>query len=367
MSWDYDFHDGTFYRRYLQVHFRYFTAVQQLMKRGNIHGLHCRREGGNILSNTAVAQLYYEERRISVFGLVSVQDLDNLPAFYSVIALGETTWVNPLRGYGLNWRRGLEGTLAFQVAVLRSVDLWETEWHRVLDQVGNCLRVQLDDTLSDEKIREWMFDDDDFRRSKQYLTILQTLRIFGEYIGALSDELHELDELFLKEPDFPMRQMSPDELQVLRSNWDLVKETQKRAEGRLMNRISNKTEEVKSLRDGLFNASSLQEAKESSEIAKQSAQMANESAQMAKRSSIMSRYVLIFTVVTVLYLPPSFISTVFALNIFQKDPPQTKWEYKVALVSVSLVTYAVALAAVIAVKWGDELKRWIIGNHGIAS
>lgn len=38
----------------------------------------------------------------------------------------------------------------------------------------------------------------------------------------------------------------------------------------------------------------------------------------------MGRYVLIFTVVTVLYLPPTFISTVFALEIFQTDTTETK-------------------------------------------
>ncbi|KAI0859718.1 hypothetical protein F4860DRAFT_482002 [Xylaria cubensis] len=71
----------------------------------------------------------------------------------------------------------------------------------------------------------------------------------------------------------------------------------------------------------------------------------------------MGRYVLIFTVVTVLYLPPSFVSTVFALDIFQKDAAQTKWHYKVALVSVSLFTYTIALAFIIAVDWNNFRRR----------
>ncbi|KAI0397628.1 hypothetical protein F5Y17DRAFT_454784 [Xylariaceae sp. FL0594] len=86
----------------------------------------------------------------------------------------------------------------------------------------------------------------------------------------------------------------------------------------------------------LFNASSLKEG---------------------RRSASMGRYVLIFTVVTILYLPPSFISTVLDMQIFQKDVAQTKWEYKVALVTVSLSTYLVALISIVAVDWEGSKRR----------
>ncbi|PMD38647.1 hypothetical protein L207DRAFT_42246 [Hyaloscypha variabilis F] len=102
-----------------------------------------------------------------------------------------------------------------------------------------------------------------------------------------------------------------------------------------MRRLSDKTAEVTSLRDGLFNATSLREA---------------------SRATTMNRYVIIFTIVTVLYLPPSFISTVFGMTIFQKDVDQTTREYKITTVVVSLITYLVALISIIAVNW-DHLKR----------
>ncbi|KAI1172401.1 hypothetical protein F4777DRAFT_516376 [Nemania sp. FL0916] len=361
-----------FYRHYLQVHFRCFAAVKRLTKCGNTCGLRCVREQGQIMSTSHGGTSYYfEEQRISIFGLISEQDDPCEPIFYSVLVLNENAQIYPLDDLDwncLDWRPGLEGPLTFQVAVLGSVDIWEAEWNKALDQIDDCLQVKMDQTLNPEKLKELMFDDN-FGRSQQYFTILQTLRIFGEWVRTVSDDLRGLDDLFLKEGDFPLLFMSPEESQTLKSNWESVRKTQKRAEENLMSRILNKTEEVKSLRDGLFNASSLREARESAKIAKQSSElakqsaemteislrMANESSDMAKRSLIMGRYVLIFTVVTVLYLPPSFISTVFALNIFQKDPSQTKWEYKVTLVSVSLVTYAVAFVAVIAAKGGRKL------------
>jgi hypothetical protein len=88
----------------------------------------------------------------------------------------------------------------------------------------------------------------------------------------------------------------------------------------------------------------------------------------------MNRYVIIFTVVTVIYLPPSFIrkikpflpprlyltfhKTVFGMTIFQKSIDQTTREYKTTTVVVSLITYLVALLSIIAVNW-DHIKRKI--------
>ncbi|KAI1736129.1 hypothetical protein F4680DRAFT_433512 [Xylaria scruposa] len=320
---------------YLQVHLRYFADAAQPIKSKDAGGLQCTREKGGIVSNSLKVVLRsFEEKRISVFGYFRIDDYSP-SAFYSVLALRETKF-SDLDGYILKWRPGLQGTIAFQFAVLASVDTWETEWNKVLDQIDDCVYFHLEQTLDPNEINTWMFDDN-FERSRLYFNILQFLRIFGEWIGTVSDDLRPLDDLFLKRTDFPMREMRQDELQALRSNWKLVRETQETAQKNLMDRVLNKTEEIKSLRDGLFNTSSLREAKESS--------------RQANRSSEMSRYVLIFTVVTVLYLPPSFISTVFALEIFKKDPAQTKWEYKVALVSVSLFTYTMALALVIAADW----------------
>ncbi|KAI1110191.1 hypothetical protein F5Y14DRAFT_455301 [Nemania sp. NC0429] len=328
----------------LQAHFRFFSAVEKLTTSGNTGGLLCHREKGQIVAESLrVSPHYFEERRLSVFGHLSGQTPGtnaNIPAFYSVVVLGETPFDGDLDSYGLKWRAGLEGTIAFQIALLTGVEVWETEWTKVLDQIDDCLNFQFSQTLHPEEMDQWMFDDN-FERSRLYFTILQILHKFSGYIGTVSDDLRLLDDPFLKDDDFPMLEMRKDELQVLRLNWELVRETQRKAEKNLLDRIAYKTAEVESLRDGLFNASALRET---------------------NSSSTMGRYVLIFTVVTVLYLPPTFISTVFALDIFQKAAAETKWEYKVALVSVSLLTYIVSIGAVIAVareKWKAKgLRGW---------
>lgn len=294
----------------LQVQLRYFSAVERLTKGAYADGLLCHREQGQIVSDAlGVRPHYFEERRISVFGRLLAQNpwYTFLPPYYSVVVVGESSF-GELDHYNLKWRPGLEGTIAFQLAVLTSIDVWETEWNKSLDHIDECLNFQLNQTLDPAEIDKWMFDDN-FERSRLYFTILQILRLFGSCIGTiLSDDLRPLDDVFLKDPNFPLWEMKEDELHVLRSNWELIRETQRKAEKSLSDRISYKTTEVESLRDGvcyptlndqilavplisffiqLFNASSLRET---------------------NSSSTMGRYVLIFTVVTVLYLPPTFIS-----------------------------------------------------------
>ncbi|KAI0184051.1 hypothetical protein EV127DRAFT_413580 [Xylaria flabelliformis] len=213
----------------LQVHFRYFTSVElPLEAQQNAGGLRCHREHGQIFSKPLNVTL--KERRISVIGLIFAGS--KTPAFHSVLAMGEVGF-GKIGNDNLKWRPGLEGTIAFQIALLVSVDVWEREWNSVLDSIDDCIRFRLDQTLRPKEIEQWMFDDN-FERSRLYLTILQTLRIFGEYISTVSDDLRLLDDLFLKDARFPMQNMSQRELQAMRSNWEFVRETQKKAEQDLL-------------------------------------------------------------------------------------------------------------------------------------
>ena len=61
---------------------------------------------------------------------------------------------------GLKWCAGLEGTIAFHAAVFASVGPWETDWNKVLEEINDCLRLELKKDLKPDKIEKWMFDDD---------------------------------------------------------------------------------------------------------------------------------------------------------------------------------------------------------------
>ena len=246
-----------FNRYYLQVHFRCFTCTPKLLKSSpGTGGLHCSRQRGEIVSDTLkVIPHFFEERRISIFGILSTSDCsNNVPAFYRVLVLADAGIDFPFqqaKASGLNRRAGLEGTIAFHAAIFATVGVWETEWNNVLDAVDGCLQLRLEEDLQPGVIGRWMFDDD-FELSSLYFSILQFLRIFGECIRTVGADLRQLGDLFLKSPEhFPIQHMTPDELQVMRLNWESVMEVQERATKRLMARLSDKTDEVKSLRDGV--------------------------------------------------------------------------------------------------------------------
>jgi hypothetical protein len=159
-----------------------------------------------------------------------------------------------------------------------------------------------------------MFDTS-FKRSNQYFIVLQILRIFSEWIRETSRDFTAYNQTFLGTGAFP-REMQKD----VRANWELVLEHLEKAEQRLLQRISDKTEEVMSLRDGLFNATSLREA---------------------SKSTTMNRAVIVFTIATIIYLPPSFIATVFGMDLFINDDDMSNniWRYAVVTAVISFVTY----------------------------
>jgi hypothetical protein len=255
----YDFRPGGMTRYYLQVHFRCFTHVDSLDWVKGTDGLRCLRKHFEIASDDpGVTSYIFQERRISIFGILSTgTPIVGEPAgslFYRVLVLAESgmdLFSNVLPS-GFGGCEGLEGTIAFQIAVLEAIAPWEAEWNSVLDKIDIRLQFSLETHLRPEEIRKWMFDDH-FERSELYFTILQVLRVFGEYIRTLSLDLHYLDEVFSPNgpSDFPLKDMRPDELRVMRENWKTVMEAHQKAEKRLLGRLSDKTEEVKSLRDGV--------------------------------------------------------------------------------------------------------------------
>ncbi|KAI0439892.1 hypothetical protein F4803DRAFT_21166 [Xylaria telfairii] len=240
---------GNLERCYLQVHFRCFEGVKSREKSLGPSGLKCDREQGQVAPDIPGEDPhFFEERRISIFGLLTLHRHPEIlkcrncpPAFYSVLVLGDFKF-DPDESWDSEWRAGLEGTIAFHAAIVASVSLWQMKWNNVLDMIDERLRVHLEQTLDPEEIETWMFEKAEFGRSKLYVTILQILRIFGEYIRTVSDDLRSLDGLFMKGDNFPMPNMRPDELRIMRSNWESVKEFQKEAEEGLLSRISQKTD-----------------------------------------------------------------------------------------------------------------------------
>ena len=120
-----------FDRLYIQAHFRCFapvtSTVTSLKESQGIEGLKCLREDILITSDAPkVLPHLFQERRISIFGVLSSNGVPSEGAFYRILVLAEANMIFPFEvtdfeASGLKWRGHLEGTIAFHAAVFASV------------------------------------------------------------------------------------------------------------------------------------------------------------------------------------------------------------------------------------------------------
>ncbi|KAM7213927.1 hypothetical protein V8F06_010685 [Rhypophila decipiens] len=221
---------------------------------------------------------------------------------------------------GLKVQGARPGFMLFQTMLLGLLVYWSEQWQSSLNEIDSCVKVKLTNVLDTKTSEDLMFDNS-FEASRVYFKALQVLRIFSETIRQSRSELRSLSDLsdFQRKPWVPPSEGVDDDI---RTNWNIILDFHAQEELKLLQRIAEKTEEIKSLRDGLFNATSLLEA---------------------SKSTTMNRYIIVFTIVTVLYLPPSFVATVFGTDLFNSDDTDgTITKFKFTTVAVSLSTYLVA-------------------------
>lgn len=103
-----------------------------------------------------------------------------------------------------------------------------------------------------------MFDTS-FKRSQVYFRTLEMLRIFAESIRETGRDLQEMNperllRAFFRAQRFKVKDFLPQdpmEDTALWKNWQTLSDFQRKTEDRLLRRIAEKTEEIRSLRDGV--------------------------------------------------------------------------------------------------------------------
>ncbi|KAK4214218.1 hypothetical protein QBC37DRAFT_284332 [Rhypophila decipiens] len=223
--------------------------------------------------------------------------------------------VSDLEKRGLTIRGARSGFMLFQAMLLDLLAHWAEQWQSSLDEIDGCVKVKLANVLDARTSEDLMFDKS-FQKSRVYFQVLQVLRIFSESIRETGTELKSLSNMLGKRAREDYNNVD------IHNNWNLVLGFQVQEELKLLQRIAEKTEEIKSLRDGLFNATSLLET---------------------SKATSMNRYIIVFTIVTVAFLPPSFVATVFGTDLFNSDDTDGAiTKFKFTTVAVSLITYLVA-------------------------
>ncbi|KAK3331381.1 hypothetical protein B0H66DRAFT_465134 [Apodospora peruviana] len=135
-----------------------------------------------------------------------------------------------------------------------------------------------------------MFDKS-FQRSKTYFTVLETLRISRDWVEDVIKNWDGLGEQWSRlQTRGPNPIFHEADLRAMSHNWESITLAVHEKAQSLLDRIDRKTEEVKSLRDGLFNATSLREA---------------------TKGMALNRAVYVFTIITVFYTPLGFMTVRF--------------------------------------------------------
>ncbi|EAQ86287.1 predicted protein [Chaetomium globosum CBS 148.51] len=172
---------------------------------------------------------------------------------------------------------------------------------------------------------------DSLAHSKVYFQLLHLLRIMPLWIRETKYDLEKLCHECNITISNPIQ--GADHHPFLRyaglvhQNWDAMMCHFHELESELGRRIDAKTDEIRGLRDGLFNASSLVEA---------------------HKATSMNRSIIIFTTITIFYLPLGFVTAIFSMDlVHDTDLSGLKRPYTITMVVVSLVTYMVVIGSIL--------------------
>ncbi|KAF5597807.1 regulatory alcR [Fusarium pseudocircinatum] len=220
------------------------------------------------------------------------------------------------------FRKGAQG---FPISLLACALSFEGPFRLSRDEMDD---MDLEDLDSLERVEELMFDNS-FKRSKDYFVALQTLRIIDEW---LDEVLSTVEDMF-KDPILVQAVLWADKDFALgsdRSYKAAIRYVSEHATA-TKSRVRKKQEEINSLRDGLFKATSLRES---------------------TKAMALNQAIYVFTVVTVLFTPVSFLATFWALPFLNNptegsDTVPEPSAFRNSFIIMPLLTYAL----VISVAW----------------
>ncbi|KAI1472915.1 uncharacterized protein F4812DRAFT_31724 [Daldinia caldariorum] len=239
--------------------------------------------------------IFYEERQSLRLEMVTTPGTIR----YTLLGLGdnynvvEVSWPYP-KSKGILPCGKAVGIYHFQVIVCDMLDKWDREWTAVLDSINEAVGVRFNDTQDDE----FMFDSS-FKLSRLYFTVIQILRLMAEWIEESASDITQSREHFSSVIHDGSLGLTDEELERIEKNWNTISYKMDSQAKKLNSRIIRKTEEIKSLRDGLFNATSLRET---------------------SKAMALNRAIYVFTVVTIIYTPLGFMATFWALPVLNSSP-----------------------------------------------
>ncbi|PCD32209.1 hypothetical protein FGRA07_09461 [Fusarium graminearum] len=242
-----------------------------------------------------------------------------LTAFAVAVSDNEPFSVADQERYNFKLKRRIIPITQYLFEVCKAFDRSVQGWGKTLDSIDELVHVNLNDFDDRERIEDLMFDKS-FNRSRDYFVALQLLRIMDEWINEAVSSIQQLRE----DTNFMHPGFSTFEI---KDNLDAVDRYMKEKADPVQKRLQKKKEEINSLRDGLFNATSLRES---------------------TKAMALNQAIYVFTVVTVLFTPVSFLATFWALPFLNNpregsDIVPEPSAFRNSFIVMPLLTYALVL------------------------
>ncbi|KAI1629942.1 hypothetical protein EDD37DRAFT_75716 [Exophiala viscosa] len=239
--------------------------------------------------------------------------------------------------------------------VREALDIIRGGWTLVLDNLDAELNVTLEQLSTVDGLNDLLFDDLDLSTSRQYFVLLQHLRIYERWMIETSEGLWEwynqwdrdLDKLvrvFNVGPDsYDLSRESQQSRELLLAWEETAKDAQQKLEP-LLQRIRSKRQDIVTLRDGLFNATAVREAMQGSQLNQQGLRL--------------NRYVFIFTITTIIYLPLSFVTGFFGMNNLAGTSLSSSMKpFAVMVVAFCLGTYVLTFGSLGLYTYYENIRR----------
>ncbi|KAI2639119.1 hypothetical protein GGS26DRAFT_376989 [Hypomontagnella submonticulosa] len=298
------------------------------------NGLRPARVAGKLASLNGIDDIGVCEERFSV-AVVSSYTTD-MPS-YTILYISDSEYrrifLESDRPLDMPSQGRFTGVAVYLKVLLSILPIWNRNWVEALNEIDNLVGVKIDDLFDSKRDGATMMFDSSFERSRLYFTVLQTLRIISEWVHESERELQQLKRDFYANfqssiarrgsigsngSDAPPTAF----INEIDKAWEELIAMHSSSSQSLLNRIEKKEEDIKSFRDGLFSATSVREA---------------------SRATAMNQYILVFTFVTIFYLPLSYASSLFSMDLFTYDSTESSQSsFLISTVTIALVTWAVA-------------------------
>ncbi|KAI1111695.1 hypothetical protein F5Y14DRAFT_304098 [Nemania sp. NC0429] len=245
----------------------------------------------------------------------------------------------PWKQYDIHPAGLFAGLSIFQLQICMLIDSWEQDWILTVQTIDRMVSLNLDVLEDNDRLRNLVLGNS-ADASVLYFKVLQILNNFSDMVGAASSSLETTSNeagarLAFKDP---VPAAGGTKI-ILEHNWGVVRQRQRDASDRILAKLARTSNEVKSLQSGLFNVQSITEA---------------------RKSRILNKYLTVFTVVTILFLPPTFVATFFGMHIFDADMINTTQRiFWVVLAAVSGGTYLISGFGLFGSHFStEERKEW---------